>query len=264
VLAFERAMHAAVGRVVTTVWGQVFIAPDLALCYEVNQAWAIGDAGGASAAVIDRDVERLLGSARLSHRQISVEEPAATRLSPGLSALGYATSHHLYLAHEGAAPPAPAPEVHVVEVDVALIADGYDRYLRTDPETPHARDGLVRTQLIEYHRMFGAAGVARERCYAVLDDGEAVAWAKLWSAGRLAQVEDVICLAEYRGHGYGRGVVAGATRAALADGAELVAIVADDDDWPKELYRRLGYVPIGRKRVFARHAPGFALRGRRR
>lgn len=252
-------MHAAVGRVVTTAWGQVFLRPELALCYEVNQAWAVDDAGGVGAGALDRDVERLLGSANLAHRQISVEEPAARRLSPGLRGLGYTVARHLYLAYDGPAPPAPG--VAVAEVDIELVAEGYDRYLRTDPQTPHGRDGIVRTHLVEHHRSYGSAGSARERCFAVLDEGEAIAWAKLWlGADGTAQVEDVICLAEHRGHGYGRAVVASATRAALDEGADVVGIVADDDDWPKTLYRRVGFVPIGRKRVFARHAPGFAWR----
>jgi hypothetical protein len=33
-------------------------------------------------------------------------------------------------------------------------------------------------------------------------------------------------------------------------GAEVVFIVADDDDWPKHLYARLGFVPVGRKWTF--------------
>ena len=49
-----------------------------------------------------------------------------------------------------------------------------------------------------------------------------------------------------------------ATRAALDAAPELLFIVADDADWPKELYGRIGYAPIGTKSVYTRHAPGFA------
>ena len=35
-------------------------------------------------------------------------------------------------------------------------------------------------------------------------------------------------------------------------GTELVFIVADDDDWPKDLYGRLGFEPIGRAWVVHR------------
>jgi hypothetical protein len=47
-------------------------------------------------------------------------------------------------------------------------------------------------------------------------------------------------------------VTAAATRAALAGDAELTFIVADEDDWPKDLYARLGFVPLGRLGVYLR------------
>jgi len=253
-------MHAAVGRVVATAWGEVYLRPELGRCYEVNQAWAVADAGGVPAETIDRDVERLMRRAGLPHRQIAVEEPAALRLAGALADLGYATTRHLYLAHEG--PPPPAPDVTVDEIDVETLLAGYDRYLRTDPETPYGRDAVVRSHLLEHHRTYGGAGPAQERRFAVLDGrGEAVAWAKLWTAGRVAQVEGVICLAGHRGRGYGRAVVAAATLAGLADTPDLLVIAADADDWPKELYRRLGYVPVGGKHVMIRHALDHDWRG---
>ena len=38
-------------------------------------------------------------------------------------------------------------------------------------------------------------------------------------------------------------------------GHELIFIVADDDDWPKDLYARLGFDPIGRAWAFTRPGP---------
>jgi GNAT superfamily N-acetyltransferase len=251
-------MHAAVGRVVTTSWGQVFLRPEIGRCYEVNQGWAIGDAGGVDAATIVRDLDRLLGGVGLTHRQVSVEEPAATRLADALRGMGYGVTHHLYLAHAG--PPPAASPIAVEQVDIGLLAAGYDHYLRTDPDAAGGEDLEVRGHIVEYHRTYGSAGTATERCFAVVRGGAALAWAKLWTDGPIAQVEDVICLAEHRGHGYGRAVVAAATRAALAEAPELLIIAADDDDWPKDLYGRLGYRPIGRKRLFARHDPGSVWR----
>jgi hypothetical protein len=254
-------MHAAAGRVVRTAWGEVYLRPELGRCYEVNQAWAVGDAAGLAAQAIDRDVERLMRRAGLPQRQIAVEPPAAERLADDLAALGYATTRHVYLAHAGSPPPACDIPVH--EIGVEPLLAGYDRYLRTDPATAYGRDAVVRSHLLEHHRTYGAAGPAHERRFAVLDDrGEPLAWAKLWTAGGVAQVEDVICLAEHRGRGYGRAVVTAATTAGLARRPELLVIAADADDWPQELYRRLGYVPIGGKHVAIRHAPSYDYRRR--
>jgi hypothetical protein len=42
-------------------------------------------------------------------------------------------------------------------------------------------------------------------------------------------------------------VVGAAVRASLDAGDELTFLVADEGDWPKEWYARLGFEPIGRR-----------------
>jgi predicted GNAT family N-acyltransferase len=214
--------------------------------------WPPGDAAGVDAAALDAEADRLLGGAGLGHRRLLVEEPGATRLGDDLAGRGYETARHVYLVHAGAPPPAPRAAVH--EGDIEDVVPAIDRYLSTDPATAYGRDDITREQLLEHARIFGSSG-ARERCYTVRAGGEVVAWAKLWTRDGMAQVEDVVCLAEHRGNGYGRDVVAAATRTALAEDAELVFIVADADDWPKDLYRRLGYEPVGHVGIHLRHAP---------
>jgi hypothetical protein len=49
--------------------------------------------------------------------------------------------------------------------------------------------------------------------------------------------------------------VTAAVDAALAMGHELIFIVADEDDWPKDLYARLGFDPVGRAWAFTRPGP---------
>jgi GNAT superfamily N-acetyltransferase len=248
-------MHASVGRVVTTRWGQVFLDAPLERCYERNQAWAIGDADGLDAAALHRDIDRLFSTAGLGHRRVLVEPPGCERLAAGLVERGYDRATHVYLVHDGTLPPAPRADVREVGADA--IAAANERYLRTDPDTAYGRDVIVRTQIVEHHRTYGRAG-SSERGFAVLDGDDVVAWAKLWVRGSEAQVEDVVCLAEHRGRGYGRDVVAAATRAALAGDPELLFIVADAADWPQRLYAKLGYADVGHVTVHTRHEPGFA------
>lgn len=62
----------------------------------------------------------------------------------------------------------------------------------------------------------------------------------------MAQVEDVVVLAEHRGAGLGRLVTTAALGAGLQLEPELLFIAAADEDWPKELYGRLGVEPVGR------------------
>lgn len=242
-------MHAAVGRVVSAEWGQAFLHPELGRCHEENLLWGVGDAGGLDAAALDDHAERLLGGAGLSHRCINLEGETADRLWGDLRRLGYDARRNVFMAHDGEPPPAPAIAVDRIGIDALAVAE--DRYLATDPETPYGRDDRVRADLVEHHRTYGSAG-ARERIFAVLDGDAVAAWCKLWTRDGVAQVEDVVCLHEYRGRGYGRAVTATATRVALDEQPKLLFIVADADEWPKDLYGRLGYRRVGHIGQFTR------------
>jgi GNAT superfamily N-acetyltransferase len=243
-------MHAAVGRTVTAEWGQAFLTPELDRCYDRNLLWVVGDAGGSSAAQLDAHAERLLDGHGMGHRRLLVEPAADARLRNALVGRRYDPGSHLFMAHAGDAPAATAG-IAVEEVGIDAVHAATERYLLTDPDTEYGRDPRTRHHLLIHHREYGPRGGA-ERRFAVVVEGEVVAWARLWRRGDEAQVEDVVCLAEHRGRGYGRAVVVAATRAALDEGAELVFIVADDEDWPKELYGRLGYEPVGALGVYLR------------
>lgn len=249
-------MLGAVGRVVTGAWGQAFLTPELERVYDRNVVWVRGDGGGASAASVDATVERLLGGHGMEHRRALLEPEADARIGAALAAAGYARSSHVFMALAGgsALPDVPAA-AGVVEASVEAVDAGCERYLLTDPETEYGRDPRTREQLLEHHRTYGPRAGA-ERRFAVLgDDGVAMAWARLWRRDDVAQVEDVVCLAEHRGHGHGRAVVTAATRAALQDDPAMVFIVADADDWPRDLYGRIGYDHIGSLGVYQRFAP---------
>ncbi len=83
------------------------------------------------------------------------------------------------------------------------------------------------------------------RCFGVPLDNEVVSYADLYVDGADAQVEDVGTLPEYRGKGYATAVILGAIEQARASGADFVFLVADAEDWPKELYRKLGFDELG-------------------
>ena len=106
-------------------------------------------------------------------------------------------------------------------------------------------------QLAEYNRREG--NLWAERRFGVTgDDGSALAVTKLRTSGATTWVEDVYTVPEARGHGFARMLVTHATERARHAGGDLVFILADDDDWPKELYARIGFRPVGRAHVFHR------------
>ena len=101
----------------------------------------------------------------------------------------------------------------------------------------------VLDQIFAAKRLIGER--VRARFFGVVVDGEVVSYADLYQDGADAQVEDVGTLDEHRGRGYARTVVLAAIEAARREGAEFVFLVADANDWPKELYGRLGFDTVG-------------------
>ena len=228
-LAMQRAMHvAAASRVAAGPWGDAFLTPARPLCHQDNLVWA---APGAAAATLAEASERLL-----PHDDVVVltaPDPAA-----GLARRGFAATPECVLVVD-AAPDRDDP-AGAREVELADVLPSMDVWLATD--TVYGRDPEVRAQLLEHHRTFGAAG-AQERVFGVVEDDVVLAWAKLWRRDGVAQVEDVVVLPSARGRGLGRGVVTAALRAAA--GEELVFLVALEEDWPRRLYAKLGFRPVG-------------------
>jgi GNAT superfamily N-acetyltransferase len=249
-------LAAAAGRTVRAAWGEAFLSPEIDRTYDRNLLWVVGDGDGVSAAALDAHADRLLGGAGMAHRRLRVEPAADGRLRDGLVALGYRAETHVFQVFAGEAPEL-VDGVVVEEASVEDVLAATETYLKTDADTPYGRDPRTRRHLLEHHGAFGPAG-AEERRFVVRDAGAGavVAWARLWTRddGDAAQVEDVVVLAPHRGRGYGRAVVAAATRAALESSPSLVFIVADGDDWPQHLYTRLGYTTAGAQGVYLRFA----------
>jgi predicted GNAT family acetyltransferase len=121
-------------------------------------------------------------------------------------------------------------------------------------EEPYGRDEEVVRQLVGMRTALAEA-VPAARFFVGSADGVDAAVTTLYSDGVTAQVEDVATLRVYRRRGLARAAVSAAIDAAVEMGHRFVFIVADDDDWPKDLYGRLGFDPIGRTWAFTRPGP---------
>jgi ribosomal protein S18 acetylase RimI-like enzyme len=98
------------------------------------------------------------------------------------------------------------------------------------------------------HQLFEATAMnpLETRFFAVIVDGEPVSYTDLYLDPPDAQIEAVYTDPEHRGRGYASAVVTHASDQARLAGATFVFLVADADDWPQELYRRLGFDEVGR------------------
>ncbi len=199
--------------------------------------------GSASAAEIAADADRLL--AAFGHREVVVTDEAdGDRLAAGFGELGWQVDHLLYLVRRRAPDRPGEAEVREAPVEDAL---GFRR------EVWRRANGEASVPIADFVRVL--ADRAGARFFLSHKDGAAVAGCELYVHERVAQIEDVNTLEEARGLGLARAVVLAAADEARRQGADLVFLIADAADWPKELYGKLGFDPVGASWQFTR-VPG--------
>jgi ribosomal protein S18 acetylase RimI-like enzyme len=250
-LAFERdAYQQAAARVEPLPYGLALVDERRPEAYNANVLWVTAR-DGVGAGDLVADAGALLGGC--TQPKVVVEHEALARaLTPELRSAGWTAEWTLYMTHERAPDRCvDLAAVREVRHDDLLAAE--DRHRRDQPRTKAA---AARRQVIAHKRAVGE--LLDERCFAAYAGGEICAYAKLRHRDRVAQVEDVVVLPGHRGAGLGRVVTSAALAAGLALEPELLFIGADDDDWPKELYARLGFVAVGRAGGFLRPPPSGA------
>jgi predicted GNAT family acetyltransferase len=241
----ERLRDEAADRVETIPLGQAVFTDSLPVVWSLNLLRI--DKIGPTAEEIAAEAERLQGGAGLEHRRVSIhDEEAGRSLEPGFVELGWKPDVFLFMVPRRE-PHRAADTSEVVEVPREELRPIREAILR---EWLGEVDDELLNQLSESERRFATAGNARH--FAVVVDGRPVSSTDLFSDGLTAQIDDVGTLPEHRGAGYASAVVLKALAEARAMGHEFVFLVADARDWPKEMYHRLGFDPIGEKYAFLR------------
>jgi ribosomal protein S18 acetylase RimI-like enzyme len=83
------------------------------------------------------------------------------------------------------------------------------------------------------------------RFFAARAGGEIGAYCELYTLAGTGQIENVLTLERHRNRGLARVLVLRALAASRASGNEVTFLLANRDDWPKELYRKLGFDEVG-------------------
>jgi GNAT superfamily N-acetyltransferase len=242
--AFEEALQdAAVDRSEPIPLGTALFTDSLPLVWSLN--FLRIEQVRLTAGEIAAEAERLQASAGLEHRRVTIEDEGAGRgLEAEFRALGWKPDVFLFMV-PGHEPTRPIDTTSIVEVSREDLKPIREAILT---EWLGKVDEDLMAQLAESDRRFAAAGNARH--FAAVVDGKPVSSTDLFTDGHTAQIEDVGTLPEHRGAGHASAVVMKALEEALAMGHDFVFLVADARDWPKEMYRRLGFDPIGEKYAF--------------
>jgi ribosomal protein S18 acetylase RimI-like enzyme len=249
ILEFERAALGAVAaRRVPLPFGEAVLTPERPLIHDINTVIVDRWPPGTDPQAVIAEAEAVSAGAGLEHCRIRVEGTAAAAALDGpLRARGWIVDRHLAMVHRR-----PADRVAdtsmVTEVDVR----GYlPAHTMLTAEEPWAGP-LVIEQMNE--RWLDLAAHLDLRGFIVADGGP-VAGCVLYGDGTVAQIDSVAVLSTHRGRGFGRAVTQRAVAAALDANIELLHLFADAEDWPRDLYGRLGFDVVGSIDLYRRPDP---------
>jgi ribosomal protein S18 acetylase RimI-like enzyme len=248
-LAFDRGVfERSVERVQPWRRGSALLTPSLPRLWDLNHL-TVDDPAPTSAAELVAEAEPVHAAAGLHHRQLRVDrEPQGAALVSDFAGMGWLVQRHCVMVHRREPDRGAARAAR--EVTRAEMLPAQEEYLASEPflagEAEVIRQILAQAPRVEaavHVRYFGAPAAGPVRAYA-----------KLYSADGVAQVEDVATVPAARGRGLARAAVLAAVEASRTEGDGLTFLVADDEDWPKQFYARLGFDRVGLIHKFIRRA----------
>jgi len=240
-LAFLAAMADELAqKKVPSRFGVALLAPEFPSVWSRNYLYATQELDTVSAEELAAEAERVLGEAGLRHRKVEVwDAEAGARLEPGFVQLGWNRERDVIMVvHREPDRPVDASAVEEVGVDDLVPA-----WTESWSMDPAVLSSDVARQLVENKRRMGVE--TDTRFFAGRVDGEIGSYCELYSDGHTAQIENVFTLDRFRKRGLARATVSKALEAAREGGHDLIFLIADHDDWPKELYGKLGFDEVG-------------------
>jgi ribosomal protein S18 acetylase RimI-like enzyme len=221
-------------------WGHAYFSLDVPEIWDANHL-RVEHPATVTASELAAEAEKLMAVRNLKHRRVFVDDDRlGSDLGPGFEKLDWEPGRWVVMVLSRPTDRRVGTE-EVTEPGLELVRRGRD-------EAARRSDWYTGKGVLEQvrRRHFAQLETANGRDFAVVRDGLAVSFACLYTEGSTAQVEDVGTLDDYRGQGLSRAVVQRAVEAALQDGCDFVFLFADDGDWPKEFYARIGFETVGR------------------
>lgn len=235
-------------------WGTAFFHDRLPRVWDLNFLRVEGAPPDLDARALAGEADRLQGAAGLEHRMVSIEDDrTGARLSPELRSRGWSAETLVIMVHRRS-PYRPVNTTIVREIDDDTAASVTEAFTRTQP---YGREDATVRQIIEMRTVI--AGAVPTRHFGAPDSGDPKSFCDLYSSkDGIGQIEDVATLEAYRGRGLATAVVAKALEESVAAGNRITFLTADADDWPKDIYGKLGFDALGYKHSALKHPPAAA------
>ncbi len=184
---------------------------------------------------VSAEADELFGD--LGHRMLFVPDSVhGTRLAPELARRGWNATRLLVMIRRRPPDDGPPPGT-AAEVERQVGARSLAAFRREQ-----ALDGGDHTidELEAMDDRFTVAAGARDF---VAPPGEGHSCCRLLAGEGVGQVDQVCTLRDHRNRGHARAALVAALEAAAE--LETVFLLTDAEDWPQQLYRRLGFEPAG-------------------
>lgn len=231
-------------------FGTAYFNSDYPISYAHNFLYIDRAPESISGAELAAIADRLQGEAGLEHRAVWVEDDElGKRLNDEFEALGWTWREHLVIMVAGRDSDRGVDTSIVEQVSYETVRPVI---VEMTSREPWADSEETVRMLVDRRRL--TARATNVRHFVIRSEGTIASVTDLYSDGRTAQIEDVGTLEEYRNRGYARAVVSKALEIAKSERHDLIWLVADDNDWPKELYRKLGFDAVARYWEFTRPA----------
>lgn len=231
-------------------FGTAYLHSKLPRVWSRNYLVADTDLDKASTELLAAEADRILGEAGLHHRKVEVyDQETGARLEPGFRDLGWDV-HCDVLMVARRDPDRPVDLSLAEEVGIDELEPVWAEGIRSEP---FGKDEETVRQLVANKRVVVAS--RDTKFFAARVDGEIGSYCDLYSDGSTGQIEAVMTLEQFRNRGLARATVSRALAASREAGNDMTFLMALRDDWPKELYRKLGFEEIGQVYEFIRPSP---------
>jgi GNAT superfamily N-acetyltransferase len=248
-IEFELEIDAAVAdETIVAEWGRAFLTPSLPLVWDATSIAL--EASGLTMAEVAALADEVLGGAGFVHRTVAVcDEAEGARLVSELGATpGWQAERIEYMAwrrESGRVASAEVRETTIAKI-APLRAELTGEFFAADKPD---REQTIE-QLVELDRRGCTGGGDR---WFVAPAAEPAAACCLFAAAGIGQIENVGTLQRARGRGLAQAVTLAALAASRTAGHELTFLADDADDWPRQLYAKLGFEPVGELHVLRRY-----------
>ena len=247
VVEFLRIWREQAASRVPTSWGTIYRDERFAAIHQANLGWVASIPEEGSAKIL-ADLDEAFRDSPVRHRSLLFEDAEeAYGVQEDMARQGFRPVADLAMAKVGLPACIVNPDVEIRRAEEGAAADDF-RVLKIAADAALGYTPQVVGELWGvWHDRSGRVGM---RPYVAYLNGTPAGTISVWARPPFAWIDDVETHPDFRLRGIARTMIFEACRRAASARCEWVLLTTDLFDTPKEMYRTLGFEPVGEVRGF--------------